>query len=155
MDYTDDSDVKMRPRNMEFIELVSLLEKEHRDVKTVMSGLSELINREGVSDLKDRLMSLREVLLQHIVDEESSVLRILINRYGREGSRDALEVFREHVDILGLLNELEASVLSNRQTSAKVRDKLDALMSEHFRKEDDTIFPWAIKTHLSGSGEGA
>lgn len=143
--------MKMRPRNFEFTELVSVLEKEHEDVKAVMTELSGRITVDGDSDIIDRLADLREVLLQHIVDEESSVLRVLINAYGREGSREALEVFREHVDILKLLGELEAGVTRDRGTSAEIRSRLDTLMSEHFRKEDETIFPQAIKTHLSAS----
>ena len=51
--------MKMRPRNFEFTELVSVLEKEHEDVKAVMTELSGRSTVDGDSDIIDRLADLR------------------------------------------------------------------------------------------------
>ncbi len=143
----------MKPRNLEFEELVSVLEQEHEDVSAVMRGLDGDIGSRQDEDVVASLRNLREVLLQHILDEESGVLRVLINAYGRDGSREAIEVFQEHVDILKMLAELDDSITVDRKASKELRTTLDALMSEHFRKEDDVIFPWALRTHLAdGNG---
>jgi iron-sulfur cluster repair protein YtfE (RIC family) len=139
----------MRPRDLEFEDLISVLEKEHTDVMNVMKELDGNLKIEESSGIQDRLRKLKEELLQHMLDEESGVLRILIKAYGKDGSRDAIEVFQEHVDIMDLLRELDLSVTADRQISVELLERLDRLMSEHFRKEGIMIFPWALKTHYS------
>ena len=140
---------EMKPRKLGLELLIDLLEGEHRKVESELRAVSGMIAARDPGGLGRLLQSLDEELLQHMLDEESGVLRILIKAYGKEGSRDAIEVFQEHVDIMDLLRELDVSITADRQMSAELLKRLDRLMPEHFRKEDITTFPWALKTNYS------
>ncbi len=147
----DRSMVTLRPREMALEDLVALLEKEHEDVRKEMFLISEMLLKGDSDTLSRRLASLDEELMQHMLDEEASVLRVLIQAYGRDGSEEAIEVFREHVEIKRLLDDLRKGIAENQEERMKTRDALDTLLVNHFTKEDETIFPWAIRTHKSRS----
>ncbi len=75
-------------------DLVSTLLKEHEEFR---QRLTELEEASGDKDRCVEIVSkLDEALRQHIVDEEATVLRVLLDAYGRDGGVDAIKVFKQH-----------------------------------------------------------
>lgn len=139
----------MQPRSIGFVELIELLEKEHVEFNEMMSRIRRMIVEHKRSDALTNLTQMKEELYQHIVDEESSVLTLLIERFGREGAAEATEIFQEHVDIQSMIEELEDLLTTERLSTDEVVKNLDAFMRAHFRKEDERVFPKALKAGTS------
>lgn len=137
----------MRPRKLNLPDLIDTLVSEHGEVKNLLRDLSVLIAENRFSEVGDRLKDFRSYLDQHVIDEEASVLKTLLDAYGREGSARAIVVFQEHREIHQLIKKLQEVVMLSRDEPAKVRDALDSLMTRHFEAEESWIFPWVLETY--------
>ena len=134
------------PRNLELEELIGVLEQEHVKAASDLAEIRGMLSRREYEGVRSRLTGLDQELLQHMLDEEASVLRVFIQAFGIEGSREAIEVFQEHVDIREMIVQLAKDLEISQLSSDELGSKLDRFMNEHFRKEDDRIFPLAIET---------
>ncbi len=137
---------KVKPRKLELEQLVTLLEEEHRKVESDLKAVAAMIAARDQDNLGSLLQSLDEKLLQHMLDEEASVLAILIKAYGRERSAEAIKVFREHVRIREMMTDLRKKFEGDPVKCMESRNELESFMIEHFKKEDVRIFPLALET---------
>lgn len=138
----------MKPRKLELEQLVTLLEEEHRKVESELGAAAELISAGNVDGLSLLLQSLDGELMQHMLDEEASVLAVLIKAYGRNGSADAIRVFKEHVRIREMILEIRKKLEVDPAKCAALKKELESFMLEHFKKEDAGIFPLALEANL-------
>ncbi len=137
---------EVKPRKLELEQLVNLLEGEHRKVESELKAVAAMIAARDQDDLGRLLQSLDEILLQHMLDEEASILAFLIKAYGRERSAEAIKVFREHVRIREMMTGLRKKFEGDPVKSMESRNELESFMLEHFKKEDVRIFPLALET---------
>ncbi len=137
--------VDLQPRSMGFTELVELLAKEHVEFNGKMIDIRERIRLADFAGALSELVAMKEGLYQHIVDEESSVLTLLIDNLGRKGAAEAIEIFQEHVDIQDMIENLEGLLSTGNTSIEQLGASLDSFMAEHFRKEDEKVFPKALK----------
>lgn len=137
--------VKLRPRSIELAELIELLGREHVDFSGRMVRVMEGISHADYKVALSELATIKEDIYQHILDEESSVLALLIRKLGRSGAAEAIEIFQEHVDIQDMIGRLEQHLSSGDTSIEELGASLDSFMKEHFRKEDEKVFPTALK----------
>lgn len=137
---------EVKPRELELEQLVNLLEREHRKVESDLKAVAAMIAARDKDNLGRLLQSLDEILLQHMLDEEASILAVLIKAYRRERSAEAIKVFREHVRISEMMTGLRKKFEGDPVKCMESRNELESFMLEHFKKEDVRIFPLALET---------
>ncbi len=137
-------------RKLEFGELLSVLMEEHVEVKQRMKYLQNAQDKGDYEGMARISRELTEILRQHIIDEESRILRILIGAYGRLGAGKAISVFRQHRPIFKLLQDI--SMATAPELRAWLRSELEELLLGHCEVEEKKIFPWALKTYRESIG---
>ncbi len=123
-----------RPRSLELHELISVLLKEHEDTRNNLIALKNAIVQKDYVRVNEIISKFDNYLNQHIIDEEATLLKILLNKYGREGSQEAIRVFQQHIKIHQLINEIK-NLLNKSPELISVKEKeLNEILLEHFEK---------------------
>ena len=131
-------------RRMEFEELVRVLVVEHARMRAELENVKDSVGRHDFLTAAMALKRLDAVFKQHIADEESQILRLLIETYGTRGAAEEIMVFQQHrplhqlMEIVEGLASLPPSELESNQT------KLRVLFDEHTRREEEGVFPKAV-----------
>lgn len=136
----------VRPRKLELEELINMLVEEHGQVKSLLNKLNTLLHEEKYAEAAEELNGFKPYLDQHIIDEEATVLKALMDAYGREGAGRAIKVFQEHREIHQLISEMRSVASSSPERLAEKRDRLRTVLERHFRAEEEEVFPWALDT---------
>ncbi len=135
----------MRPRSLELPELIKILLEEHRSVRALLLKIHHLISEGRDKEVAEALKDFKPYLDQHIIDEEATILKILLEAYGRQGAENAVKVFQQHREIHQLITEL-----TRAESPEELRDKRERLrqiLDDHFAAEESGIFPWALETY--------
>lgn len=122
-----------RPRKIELEELIKLLIKEHFEIKDLLGKLKVFLD-----EMNSTITKLQNILNQHVIDEESRILKEIINKYGKEKADFAIKVFREHRLIHELLSKLITSIKIEEINS--LREGLENIFKNHFEKEERNVF---------------
>lgn len=136
----------MRPRELELEELLKILVEEHGRVKSLFNKLNALLQEGRYVEAAEELDNFKPYLDQHIIDEEATVLKVLLDAYGRKGAERAIKVFQEHREIHQLISEMRSVASSSPERLAEKRDRLGVVLERHFRAEEEEVFPWALDT---------
>jgi len=142
----------VRPRRLELEELLKILVEEHGHVKSLLERLDMLLREGRYSEAAEELSGFKPYLDQHVIDEEATVLKTLLEAYGRDGAERGVKVFQEHREIHQLISEMRAAASTSPQRLAEKRDRLREILKRHFRAEEDDIFPWALETYRRRMG---
>lgn len=126
-------------------ELIPLLEREHNALLETLKLLEEAIFRKDAKAAWGIVDGIDETLVQHMIDEEANLLKTLIQVFGKEGSMESIEIFREHVDIDAMIREMKKSIADVRTDQERLLSDLGTLLSAHFRKEHEKVFPCALE----------
>ncbi len=134
----------MRERSFEFRDLIDVLQNEHRKLDQHLKEIDEALAKGDNRKAGKILLEIDRLFRQHTIDEESRVLKMLIDTYGREGSQDYIRTMQEHQDILGKIEELAgmANLSTNERASKKA--ELEKLLRQHCDAEEKNIFPKAL-----------
>ena len=136
-----DSSEKMSPRGLELDRLLELLEKEHMIMIGTLSSLREAIQRRDVQAARSIIQGMDETLVQHFLDEESTLLLLIVQAFGREGAAESIGIFQEHIEIDSLVGKLRETLMSGVDSSAIAWKELVEFMESHFDRENSTAFP--------------
>ncbi|MDG7012028.1 MAG: hemerythrin domain-containing protein [Nitrososphaerota archaeon] len=132
-----------RPRKMNLEALVATLVGEHVLMGEGLARAREAASRNDYEAVRTELKKLDPVFRQHIADEESQILGLLIGELGAKGAAEEIKVFRQHRPIYLLMKKadelasMSASGLEANQ--AELRDLFD----RHARAEEGRVFPRA------------
>lgn len=137
----------VRPRSLELFELINVLLKEHEDTRKDLFDLKNAIVEKDYVKISEIINKFDQYLNQHIVDEEATLLRFLLDKYGREGSQGAIRVFQQHIRVHQLINEIKSLLNSSPELINMKRDELHSLLFEHFDKEENYVFPLIKKAY--------
>jgi iron-sulfur cluster repair protein YtfE (RIC family) len=142
----------VRPRSLELFELIDVLLKEHEDIKKDLLDLKDAVDKKDYAKVNEIIIKFNQYLNQHIIDEEATLLKVLLNRYGREGSQDAIRVFQQHIRIHQLIDEIKSLLDSSPELINIKREELANLLFEHFGKEEDYVFPLVKRAYKESFG---
>ena len=110
------------PRQMDFESLIRVLAEEHRVMAAALARLEAAATEGDFDGIAETLGELDPVFRQHIADEESQILRLLIEEVGVKGAEAEIKVFQQHRPIyklMQLISELRPNRLQTlRPTSA-------------------------------------
>ncbi len=137
------------PRRLPLDELVALLVSEHAQMLKGLNDLKESLGSKDYPGAKSDLERVEKVFRQHIADEESQVLKVLIDAYGVKGADEAIQVFRQHRPIYTLMEELRKYSVMTPDQLSKNQAELTALLQRHTKAEEERIFPWALSSRSS------
>jgi len=80
----------MTPRPLKLEEMIPLLLWEHQEQEARLQRLQDALNRQEYAMAAEIVKSLDEPLSQHIVDEETKMLKLLMETHGRSGTREGI-----------------------------------------------------------------
>ena len=139
------SEPAISPRRIEFEALIRVLVEEHAKMKGGLRRVREATARQDFASASLTLKELESVFRQHIADEESQVLRPLIDRLGVKGASEEIKVFQQHRPIYQLMQKVkELAALSAPELEAD-QARLASLFDDHTLAEEQRIFPKAIR----------
>ena len=131
------------PRKMGLTSLVRTLVDEHAEMKEGLRNAKEAAERRDFEALAGILRELDSLFRQHIVDEESTILRLLVGKLGRRGAEEEIRVFQQHRPIYELMKRVSefASMPANELGASQ--EALRDLFESHAAAEETRVFPKA------------
>jgi hypothetical protein len=144
----------IKPRPLELEELIPVLLREREEQRIRITQLTDALAREDHAKTAELLEWLSGSPTQQIVDDETQMLKLFLDAYGREGTSDAIKVFQQHrskkkqVLTLQPLGVAPPKGLSSQETEVKVLDKP---AQDHEPIEEDSVFPIALKNRRQAS----
>ena len=135
------------PRRMELDVLINVLVKEHEQMKEGLRRAKVAADRHDLEAVVRTLKEIEPVFRQHIADEESQILRLLIQELGVEGAEDEIKVFRQHRPIHQLMQTVAELASKSPGELGADQAKLDALFEEHTVAEEGRVFPRAVSCY--------
>ena len=141
------------PRRMEIESLVGLLVEEHRAMHQGLLRARDAARAGAFEDAALALKAVDPIFRQHIADEESQILGLLVGKLGVKGAEDEVRIFRQHRPIHELMTRVaELAALSSSELEAR-QEELEKLFDEHTSLEETRVFPRARS--LSGDGRSS
>jgi hypothetical protein len=132
------------PRRMEVARLVGVLVEEHARMREGMLRAKGAAAERDFGAVSRALKEVDPVFRQHIADEESQILGLLIAKLGVKGAEAEIAVFRQHRPIYGLMQRIgELAGLSSAELEAR-QSELERLFEEHTSLEESRVFPRAL-----------
>jgi hypothetical protein len=117
----------VKPRRIEFEELISALIAEHVEIRKKLADIKQSVASREFPTAAMTLGDLDRLFRQHVADEEPQVLRLLIETYGVSGAEDAIcsagggnIALRAQISFPRALRDSISSWRSCRQTASRV-----------------------------------
>lgn len=138
------ADKRFLPRRMDFESLVRVLTEEHRVMEAGLARMKEAATEDDFDGVAAALEELDPVFRQHIADEESQILRLLIGELGVSGAEAEIRVFQQHRPIYRMM-QLVAELASRSAFELSAdQHRLNDLFLEHTSLEEKGVFPRAL-----------
>jgi hemerythrin-like domain-containing protein len=135
------------PRQMDFESLIRVLTGEHRVMEAGFARMKEAAIRGDFGQVAAALAEVDPVLRQHIADEESQILRLLIGELGVSGAEEEIKVFQQHRPIHRLMQLVAELASKSAAELADNQSRLNDLFLEHTSLEEKGVFPKAPATY--------
>ena len=144
----------IKPRPLVLEELIPVLLREREEQRSRITQLTDALAREDYAKTTELLESLSGSPTQHFVDDETQMLKLFLDAYGREGTSEAIKLFQQHrskhkrVLALQQLGATSPKGLGSQEAEVKILEKL---AQEHDQAEEHSVFPLALKTSRQAS----
>ncbi len=129
---------------MELDSLVKTLVQEHVAMKEGLNRAREAARGRDFEGVSRALMEVDQLFRQHIADEESQILGLLIAKLGTKGAEAEILVFRQHRPIYGLMEKVKELASRSEAELEESQGELDKLFEAHTLAEEATVFPRAL-----------
>jgi hypothetical protein len=137
---------------MDFESLITILVDEHRVIEQGLAGVRSAARKRDFEGVATELKRLEPIFRQHIVDEESQILRLLVAELGLKGAEYEIRVFQQHRPIHMLMQAVSELASKSAQELETEESKLSALFLEHTTSEERRVFPRALVVYKESSG---
>jgi len=131
------------PRRMGLEALIKTLVEEHVAMKEGISKARVAADKNDFEALARILKELDPLFRQHIVDEESTILRLLIGKLGVKGAEDEIRVFQQHRPIYRLMQKISGFAQMSAAELQTSQEELRGLFERHSAAEERKAFPKA------------
>lgn len=136
-------EARYRPRKLELEALIKVLVGEHTVMRGVLQRAREAAGKQDFEAVGGALRELEPVFRQHIADEESQILGLLIEGLGVKGAAAEIGIFQQHRPIYQLMKKVaELAAMAPAELEAN-HARLNALFDEHTAAEEAHVFPRA------------
>ncbi len=134
----------MKPRELPVNELIEKLKEEHATLPAIIDDAIITYKTGNLSGAFPVIADVRETLSQHIIDEEAVLLKLLLDKLGKEASEPYIKILQEHTKIMKLV---EQSVESTYTGWTETENNLNTLKEElagHHKQEEEVFYPKVI-----------
>ncbi len=134
----------MKPRELPVNELIEKLKEEHANLPAIIDDAIITYKTGNLSGAFPVIADVRETLSQHIIDEEAVLLKLLLDKLGKEASEPYIKILQEHPKIMKLV---EQSVESTYTGWTETENNLNTLKEElagHHKQEEEVFYPKVI-----------
>lgn len=138
---------------MKLEDLTGMLITEHEAMRETLLKIAILLNDGKFEEAYVLEKELESILRQHILDEDSQLLKFIIEVKGRQDAGDSIRVFQEHRRIMKLLAELEDWRRESFQELKGNFDEFSHTLKAHMRSEESLVMPEVLKLLLDQQKE--
>jgi len=132
------------PRQLEFETLIAVLTNEHKEMEAELSRMGEAADHKDFVVISSALKKLDSIFKQHIADEESQILRLLVAELGVKGAEKEIKVFQQHRPMYRLMQLVAELAAKSAEELANDQNRLSELFYEHVSLEEQGVFPKAL-----------
>jgi hemerythrin-like domain-containing protein len=144
--------------NVDFSEpipkLVERLVREHRELSPKLDEIEKATKNDPVNGVK-LLESVRAKILHHAVEEEARIMRIIM-KDAKSESADSVKIMQEHRWVSEFLERRMDNLpkIQREQAQSEI-EKFVADLRQHFKEEEDVVFPLALRALASEESKSA
>ena len=131
------------PRKTDLADLIRVLVKEHWVIQDGLEKARRAAMLRDFAGVEAELKELDPIFRQHIADEESTILGLLVRRLGKEGAAEEIRVFQQHRPIYQLMKTVSDLAAKSAPELEASQDELRRLFEQHARAEEGRVFPRA------------
>lgn len=129
------------PRKMDLMSLIRTLVDEHGVMKDGLRRAKEATQKGDFQALAGILSGLDSVFRQHIADEESTVLRLLVGTLGVKGAEEEIRIVQQHRPIYQLMKKISEFASMPATELSSSQEELNVLFDSHAAAEEERVFP--------------
>jgi len=146
------TEVRYSPRKIDLETLIKVLVEEHVTMKEGLRRAKQAADRKDFEAVSRALKEVNPVFRQHIADEESQVLRLLIAQLGVKGAAEEIKVFQQHRPIYQLMEKVKELAAVSPAELEVDQARLDSLFDDHTLAEEQRVFPRALALRRKAKG---
>ena len=132
------------PRRLALEEMVKVLVTEHTAMRDGLKRAKEAAAKGDFESVRTVIQGLDPLFRQHIADEESQILGLLVRELGVKGAEREIAMFRQHRPIYNLMLRISELAAATSGELEEREAELEALFSEHAMAEESEVFPRAV-----------
>lgn len=125
----------MKPRLLPLEDLIVELEGEHDAICCAVSKAENEVEKSNYQNGAEIFQKVVELLSQHTIDEQRSLLGYLIEKLGRDGSEQDIEIMRGQTQIMNLVKKISTSLANGDRAEATDIENLRILLKDQFMRE--------------------
>ncbi|MEM0134338.1 MAG: hemerythrin domain-containing protein [Thermoplasmatales archaeon] len=134
----------MKPRELPVKELIEKLKEEHANLPGIIDDAIITYKTGNLSGAFPVIAEVRETLSQHTIDEEGVLLKILIDKIGKEASEPYIKILQDHTKIMKLVEQSVESTYTGWTETENNLNLLKETLAEHHRQEEKELFPKVV-----------
>ena len=131
------------PRKTNLADLIRALVKEHSVMQDGLEKAKQAAKLRDFEGVAAELKKLDPIFRQHIADEESTILGLLVRRLGKEGAAEEIRVFQQHRPIYQLMKTVSDLAAKSAAELEASQDEVKLLFEQHTRAVEGRVFPRA------------
>lgn len=125
----------MKPRVLPLKELMVELEEEHDAISSAVSQAENEVEKSNYQNGAEIFRKVVDLLSQHTIDEQSSLLGYLIKKLGRDRSKRDIEIMRVQTQIMNLAKKISKTFAQGGRAEAADIKNLRFLLMKQFMHE--------------------
>ena len=134
--------------------MVERLVREHRELSPKLDEIEKATKSDPVKGVK-LLESTRTKILRHAVEEEARIMRVIM-KDAKSESADSVKIMQEHRWVSEFLERRMHNLpkIQREQAQSEI-EKFVADLRQHFKEEEDAVFPLALRALASEQSKSA
>ncbi len=134
----------MKPRDMPIRELIEKLKEEHAALPGIIDDAVITYKTGNLSGAFPVIAEVRETLSQHIIDEEGTLLKFLIEKIGKGSSEPYIKILQDHPKIMKLVEQSVESTYTGWTETETDLNLLKEALANHHKQEEEELYPKVI-----------
>jgi iron-sulfur cluster repair protein YtfE (RIC family) len=134
----------MKPREIPIKELIEKLKEEHSSLPGLIDDAIITYKTGNLSGAFPVIAEVRETLSQHIIDEEATLLKFLLEKLGKEASEPYIKILQDHPKIMKLVEQSVESTYTGWTETENDLNTLKEFLAEHNKQEEAELYPKVI-----------
>jgi len=135
----------MKARDLPPRELIEKLKEEHKELPDQIDDAILTFKTGNLSGAFPLIADIREKIGQHTIDEEAVLLKIIIEKLGKEAAEPYIEILQAHVKITKLVDDAVESTYTGWSETENLLLSLKQELKNHHAQEEETFFPKVLQ----------